>query len=148
MIDIIDIVDVGNIGRELCVIPSKIERVLMVRAQNHHGGIYALGVLPRKSKGVPDRRPKAVLFELGRMSCGGVGGRHYLDEFRNWLTAEGLVGKLDPTLCHTPPGVYERARDSEEFDPGGCVGAPDEDARLDERLFAAWRRGDPDWHRV
>lgn len=148
IIDIIDMVDVGNIERELYIVSSKIERVMMVRAQDYYGGIYALGVLPRKSKEVPDQRPKAVLFELGRMSSGGAGGRNYLNEFREWLAAAGLLNKVDSTLYHTKVGDYERARDSEEFDPGACIPAPDEAARLDERLFEAWRRGETDWHRV
>ena len=41
MIDIIDSVDIGNIGRELYVIPSKIERVVIVRVRDPHGDIYA-----------------------------------------------------------------------------------------------------------
>jgi hypothetical protein len=149
MIDIIDIVDAGNIDQQLLVKPSAIERILLIRAEDYHGGIYALGLLRDKKKHAEQRSPKAVLFELGRLNFnGGRGGQMGLDAFRQWLEAEGLLAKVDRRLCHVGEGIYNHTFDAEQFDPDLCQGPANADAEEAERRFAGWLRGDPDWYRL
>lgn len=148
MIDIIDIVDAGNVEEQLPVKPSAIERVLLIRAEDNLGGVYALGVL-RRNRRAAELAPKAVLFDLGRLHfSGGDGGQLQLGAFRRWLEAEGLLAKVDRRLCHTAAGVYDRVIADGRFDPDVCQGPEDDYAEEAERRFAGWLRGDTDWYRL
>lgn len=148
--DIIDTVDPFHVETELTVVPSAIERVIVVRVNDDGiGSTYALMLHQRRERNGPGKNQKAVLLKAGRLNfSGGAGGMMNLDGFQKWLEDNNLLDKVDPVMRQTTQATYQKVYDSDLFDTADYVTGYDFQAQSAETRFQAWRQGDRDWRQA
>ena len=148
--DIIDNVDPFHVDKELTIIPSAIERVIIVRVNDDGiGSTYGLLLHKRREGHGTQKNQKAVLLKAGRLNfSGGAGGMMNLDGLQKWLEDNNLLDKVDSVMRQTTQATYQKVCDSDLFDTADYVAGYDFHAQSAETRFQAWRRGDRDWRQA
>lgn len=140
--NIIDIVrDADKFDELLVVVPSKIQKIVMVRVAlqgEANGQACVVGE-------VGDNR--YILIEQGRLSFdGGTGGRHNLDDFRQWLDEHNLLDRVEKSLKHMRREDYVKMIENRHFDSSVFHNDIDKAVRKKEKVFQLWLAGDKGWY--
>lgn len=140
--NIIDVIrDAIRVEEDLIVVPSKIQKIVMVRV-----------ALPGEDNGqacvvgeIGDNR--YILIEQGRLSFdGGTGGRYNLDDFRQWLDEHNLLDKVEKSLKHMRQEDYVKMAENRRFDSSVFHNDIDKGVKKREKVFQLWLAGDKGWH--